>query len=909
MSDGLHNGIDLDKLVNALLRDKEAKAAASTAESSPEPVSTEPSVTPPVPSGVPPVTPRTEELLITQEPVPEATPPVQENLPLVTARATDDDMPDEDEDVVDAGLPLVDEDEPPMKKPRRGLFGWLHRDKEPKEDLYEEEWADWGLETIGSYYAEKEPTDLPPVPAGAVFVETDEDYHAEPVLDTPQPIEETAEIFSGRVDMADDEPTPPTAESEPPTPLASSVDEAATVVMPAVRPQAPASSMEFTRVIELTPRAKAPTEVAPLPTVEPSTDAHLPDQLSLEELVRVEDIDDASASTDEEHEDPAVRLQRAREEKIKEFVFDGDEEEENEPEEEVVEETEEPEIEDFTGYETTDAVRLELQYRRRTSLVGLLLTGGLELLLLLLTLITVNVGYSPITSIGYLTVHVFCLILMAVLNYSSIARGLSGLFMLKANSDSTPAVALLAALCGTAVHFVNMDVALPAFAPLAGLLMLFGALAQFVKTVRISDNFAFVSYDGDKYAAGLIEDEKTLQEIGRRVSMDEHVDVTYFRRTSFLSSYLANAYEEDGGDRFARVASPLTMLASLVLSLFLLATGALDGFWVWLSTFLFMLCLSSFAMQMALQLPLKAACRRMLRRGGFLVGWNAVDAFGKPDALTVDVADLYPDESMLLHGIKTFSGMHIDAAILDAASLSIRAGGPLSQIFRRIIQNQEELLREVDSLAYEQGMGLSGWVDGRRVLVGNRRLLQNHDVDVPSLDYEARYAKDGRRLVYLSTSGMLSGMFVVSYLPDEEIGDALHDLCRSRVSLLVRSNDPNITAESLCADFDLDEYYVDVLPAVAGRMYDKLMAEEVPQTPALLASNGHILGTAMVLAACRMLRKKSTLVFVLAVLTALAGLGICVPWALNAIGSYFMPAFAFMLGAAFLGWFIPLFRR
>ena len=298
----------------------------------------------------------------------------------------------------------------------------------------------------------------------------------------------------------------------------------------------------------------------------------------------------------------------------------------------------------------------------------------------------------------------------------------------------------------------------------------------------------------------------------------------------------------------------------------------------------------------------------MLSRGGFMVGWRAIRHFGDPDGLVVDVADLYPDESMLLHGIKTFSGAHIDDAILDAASLSVRSGGPLAMIFRRIIQNKEELLHEVDSLVYEQGMGLSGWVVGRRVLVGNRRLLQNHGVDVPSLDYEARYAKDGRRLVYLSTAGELSAMFVVTYLPDPDIQSALQELCRAKVTLLVRSCDPNVTSEDLCADFELDPYYVDVLPAAAGRQYVQLVQEERAQTAADMASNGHILGTARLLSACRHVQTKSLVALIVQVLACALGLLLCVVWTLNNTLSLFQPLFLVAV-TAFLTWFLPLFRR
>ena len=283
--------------------------------------------------------------------------------------------------------------------------------------------------------------------------------------------------------------------------------------------------------------------------------------------------------------------------------------------------------------------------------------------------------------------------------------------------------------------------------------------------------------------------------------------------------------------------------------------------------------------------------------------------FGNPDALVVDVADLFPDESMLLHGIKTFGGAHIDDAILDAASLAVRAEGPLSMIFRRIIENKEELLREVDNLVYEQGMGLSGWVDDRRVLVGNRLLLQHHGVDVPSLDYEARYAKDGRRLVYLSTAGELSAMFVVTYAADDTIKSVLQDLCRAKVTLLVRSCDPNITAEDLCRDFELDDYYVDILPTAAGRLYMQLVTDEAESAPAVMASNGHILGTALALSVCRSLKIKSWIALLAQTIFALLGLGLCVAWILQGSFTFFLTVLGYILCASVTSWILPLFRR
>lgn len=777
----------------------------------------------------------------------------------------------------------------PAAKKRKKLFGKKMEDTA----AIERSWADWGLKPIGQYRANEEKV---PVAETQVPASTPEKT-AEPLSDTPAPVAAATEKEPARTAHVDE------------FPAVTAVAE--TITMQVVLPSGVAlpRGEAHTRIMPTEVKEDAPVAVVEPPKPEVAKEEQLPDQLSLEEMVRVEDIEPAEAvTTDEVDMDPEERLQLAREEKVREFTLDGTEEEENAPEEESTEVEEETEIEDYTGYQDTETVESELRFRCRTSLLSLLFSGLIQVVLLFLTLLTVASGQPPMPASAYLMTHLCGLGIMMVLNYSTVIRGLSGLFSLRANNDTAPALAAAVCLTDVIMHFVNTGATPPCWTPLVGLLLTLSAAGRYAHEVCVRRNFAFVSYPGDKYAAAVIEDEDALQEIGRRAVSDGDATVAYFRRTGFLTEYLANAYDEDAGDDWSRWMTPTAFGLSVLLSLLALMSDYVTGLMGWMSVFTAMVCVAMPITVLAVQLPLSACCRQMLSHGGFLTGWKAVRRFGRPDALAVDIADLYPDESMRLHGIKTFAGTHIDEAILAAASLAIRSGGPLAMIFRRIIENKEELLYEVDSLVYEQGMGLSGWVDGRRVFVGNGRLLQNHGIDVPSADFEARYAVDGRKLVYVSIAGQLSAMFVVSYLPDPEIQAALQELYRSRVMLLVRSCDPNITTLDLCESFELDEYYVDVLPASAGRMYVQLTEQTSDSLPCVMASNGHILGTARVLSACRNLQIKVRIALVVQTILALLSLILCLVLTMRGHLTLFQPL-ALLLASLFLSWFIPLFRR
>lgn len=535
------------------------------------------------------------------------------------------------------------------------------------------------------------------------------------------------------------------------------------------------------------------------------------------------------------------------------------EEEVNDPGEEP-EVFEDEELEDFSSYEETETVRSELTYRRRIGSVKLFLTGLLTLALigLMACQYVLKLNVLVLNPVFYIGLNVFLLGTISLLNHRIFGDGLSALFHFRATTESAAGLAALLALLHALLQLLNLAglTGAPIFVltPAAALGMFFSALGKQMQLKRICLNFQFISYRGDKYAVKLVDNERMAAEIGRSAVEIGVPLVCYLEKTQFLSHFLEHSYSKDTGDRVMRRFIPFVFFGSVVVALIygVFMRDIMKALTIFAST----VCISApMGMASAVSFPILRSAKRALRHGAMLSGPQTVEEFGEIHALAVDALDLFPSEDILLHGIKTFSGSRIDEAIMDAAAVSIAAGGPLSSVFRRVIQDRVAILKPVDTLVYEQDMGMSGWVGGRRVLVGNRKLLENHGVDVPSSDYESRYRKDDRELVYLSTAGELSAMFVVSYTADDGIASALNALTKAGITLLVRTCDPNITEEMICSRFDLDSYYVEVMGASAGRCYEKLTSEESEESDAILASNGRLEGAAYGVTYCRRLQR------------------------------------------------------
>ncbi|MDD2361656.1 MAG: hypothetical protein PHH84_01665 [Oscillospiraceae bacterium] len=633
------------------------------------------------------------------------------------------------------------------------------------------------------------------------------------------------------------------------------------------------------------------------------------DQIQLDSLI--EGISEEEAPQPEDWED---RLQRERRKKAENFKLHppvalrlSGEEEDNDPSEEP-ETFEDEEIEDFGSYDDADAVRNELVYRRRTGWIQVILTGTFALTLVG-TSILYSLSWTNINPVLYVGLNVFLLSAAALINHRSVGEGMSSLFHLRAGIDSMMAVIVVLTVIHTLLQFLNPEVITGdkdiILAPAAVVALFFSALGRQMLVLRINDNFKFVSYRGEKYAARLIESRKTAEEIGRAAVAIGEPEVCYLEKTDFLTRFLENSYEVNPGERSMSIYVPCAIGASAILAAVfgIFSSSVMNGFTVFVSSVFISAPIGAMT---AVNFPILRAAKKILRHGAMLIGWQAAEEFGNIHALAVDALEVFPSESVLLHGIKTFSGARIDEAILDAAAVSIAAGGPLSSVFRRVVQNRTDILKEVDTLVYEHEMGMSGWVGGRRVLIGNRRLLENHGVDVPSRDYEARYTKNDRQVVFLSTAGELSAMFVVSYVADEGIEKALKSLCRSGITLLVKTCDPNVTEELICRTYDLDPYYVEVMSAPAGRSYDQLLTQKSEETEAVFASNGRLEGTAYGVTYCYRLFNAVRLALVLLVIGGIIGFSLLVFTTLYA-GEMMPPLIliAYSLLWILISWLIP----
>ncbi|HZA80864.1 MAG TPA: heavy metal translocating P-type ATPase, partial [Actinomycetes bacterium] len=112
------------------------------------------------------------------------------------------------------------------------------------------------------------------------------------------------------------------------------------------------------------------------------------------------------------------------------------------------------------------------------------------------------------------------------------------------------------------------------------------------------------------------------------------------------------------------------------------------------------------------------------------------------------------------------------------------------------------------------GHGAIATVGGRRVAVGNRRLMEREGVDLgPLAARREQLASGGRTVVMAAADGRPLGLFAIADAPRETSVAAIHALHQAAVQVVMLTGDNRATAERIAATLGIDQVIAEVLPA------------------------------------------------------------------------------------------------
>lgn len=614
-------------------------------------------------------------------------------------------------------------------------------------------------------------------------------------------------------------------------------------------------------------------------------------------------VDEEIAPTEEKHKDNRPISEKVISALV--GIFSKDESDDNDT---VKEENSKP-VEDYTGEEDEKSIRYELNHNIRKLFMRSLLSGIIAAVVVVLTIVTRIFPNAICSAVPFAPAAyaILLFILMAaslVLNRVAMLSGLSPLVHIKGNSDTAVAVAGAAGMVQIIVSFfclgdlngfhVNYYTVIPMLAFFAN------NVGKLYMVLRVKDNFKFVSSKGQKYASKIYNNESVAMQMMSGTAADRPI-IAYQHKTEFPSNFLKISYAPDPSEDLASKLAPITTIASIIIAVMygVVKLSFADA----LNAFALITAVSvPVATLLSVNAPVRKLCKTLLSYGSMLSGYPSVKQFCDSTAIMIDANELFPAESISLEGIKTFEDYSIDESLLCGIAILKEAQNPIANAFDSVVAETEETLPEVESVLYEDEIGLVGWIKSERILVGSRTLMEKYSVEVPNMEYEEKYTSQGRQVTYLSRAGRLVAMFVTRYTPDAQLKAEMQRAETNGISFLIRTTDYNVTNDLVAKLYDLFYRSIKVLPTGLGNVLKEAEDTVEETSRSYLITNGKAASLARAVTGCVKIKHNISLSIIIQLIAVIFGLLVASTLSLYAgvqvMGSLEVLIYALFWGAA-----------
>jgi len=219
------------------------------------------------------------------------------------------------------------------------------------------------------------------------------------------------------------------------------------------------------------------------------------------------------------------------------------------------------------------------------------------------------------------------------------------------------------------------------------------------------------------------------------------------------------------------------------------------------------------ALGLATPMSIMVATGRGATMGVLFRNAEAIETLRKVDTLVVDKTGTLTEGKPRLVAVVAGEGFTESEVLRLAASLERASEHPLAAAIVAGAKERSVAPAEVAEFGSVTGKGVQGQVDGRRVSLGNRPLMD--DLRVALGDHPATadgMRGEGQTVMFLAVDGRLAGFIGVADPVKDSTPEAIQALHREKIRVVMLTGDSRVTAEAVARRLGIDEVIAEVLP-------------------------------------------------------------------------------------------------
>jgi Cu+-exporting ATPase len=240
--------------------------------------------------------------------------------------------------------------------------------------------------------------------------------------------------------------------------------------------------------------------------------------------------------------------------------------------------------------------------------------------------------------------------------------------------------------------------------------------------------------------------------------------------------------------------------------------------------------------------------------GILIKGGEALETTHKVDAVVFDKTGTITEGKPVLTGLKTYGSLGEEEALLLAASAERGSEHPIARAIVEHAAQKGLKLKTPEDFRAVPGRGIDASVDGKRVLAGNRKLMEENGVDLtPALVDAEELSGSGNTLMYIASDGKLEALMAAADTLKPTSKAAIGKLKSMGVDVYMITGDNKSTAKAIADEAGIQNVLAEVLPGDKAGEVKKLqqsgkkvamVGDGINDAPALVQADiGMAIGT------------------------------------------------------------------
>lgn len=231
------------------------------------------------------------------------------------------------------------------------------------------------------------------------------------------------------------------------------------------------------------------------------------------------------------------------------------------------------------------------------------------------------------------------------------------------------------------------------------------------------------------------------------------------------------------------------------------------------------------ALGLATPMSIMVGTGRGARAGVLVKKAEALEVLEKVNVIVVDKTGTLTEGKPRLQKTISLSGVDEKDVLRFAASLEKSSEHPLAAAIIKGAEEENVRLAAVDDFESFTGKGIFGTIEGKKVLVGNTKLMQDNNVDFPADGKADELRLEGQTVMFVAVDGEPAGFVGVADTIKESAREAINELHRQKIKVVMMTGDNAKTAGAVARKLNIDQVFADILPDQKADKVKQLQAQ------------------------------------------------------------------------------------